>query len=185
MAKDRDAEPLRWLRVTQRLLPVAVVFFGVQAIVQFARGMTLSAIALTVCAGAAAVPSVLLYLMRNVVTAPSWPTESPEPKGDTGIVAVRRLPAPYRDRLRAYEVLIDSDVVGAVRDGDSIRCPIPAGDHVIRVKNDWSGSVPFSFSLGAGETVSFECEPSGGAGAAILDLVLRRPWIQLHQSGSV
>jgi hypothetical protein len=182
MTAGRDAEAFRRFRIIRLLVPIAVVFFGVQSIVQFARGMTLAGIALAVCAGASAVAGVTFFLMRNVVTAPTWPTEAVEPGGGTGIVSVRRLPAPYRDRLRAYDVVIDEAVVGAVRDGDEIRCSIPAGDHVIRVKIDWSGSRPLRFSLPAGQSVSFECEPSGGTGAAIRDLLLRRPWVELREN---
>jgi hypothetical protein len=182
VAADRDAEALRRFRLVRLLMPIAVVFFGAQSIVQFARGMTLPGIALAVCAGLSAVAGVTFFLMRNLATAPTWPTEAVEPVGDTGVVSVRRLPAPYRDRLRAYDVLIDDAVVGAVRDGDEICCSIPAGDHVIRVKIDWSGSRPLSFSLAAGQWASFECEPSGGAGAAIRDLLLRRPWVELREN---
>jgi len=186
MVRDRNAEALRRLRIVRLLMPVAVAFFGVQAIVEFVKGMTLAAIALTVCAAASAAAGVLFYVLRNVATAPSWPTESVEPTAGTGVVTVRRLPAPSRDRLRAYNVVLDGAAVGAVRDGDVIHCPTPAGDHVIRITIDWSGSLPLTFSLAAGETVAFECEPSvGGPSAAILDLVLHRPLVQVRESSSV
>jgi hypothetical protein len=103
-----------------------------------------------------------------------------QPRGSLSFDGYQR---PYRGRLRAYDVLIDEAVVGAVRDGDEVRCAVTAGDHVLRIKIDWSGSRPVTFSLAAGQSVSFVCEPSGGASSAIFDVLLRRPWVDLRKGG--
>jgi len=160
------------------------VFFAVQAIVQFADGMTLAGIALSVAAGGSVVAGLVLFSMRNVVAAPSWSADPVESTGPSGTVIVRRPAAPLRDRLRAYQVVVDDTVIGAVRDGEEIHCTIPAGPHVIRIKLDRSGSQPRDFTMGAGQTVLFLCAPNGSGSSALLDLLLRRPWIDLREGSA-
>jgi len=104
------------------------------------------------------------------------------PVTDSATLCVRRAPAPWRDRKRAYKILIDGSVVGEVRDGADFQCRVPAGAHSIRMKIDWLGSSSLRFSVTAGQEVFFTCEPGGSAWTAILDVFRRgRPYISLRQ----
>lgn len=103
------------------------------------------------------------------------------PMTETATIQVSRAAAPWRDRGRAYKIVLDDRVVGDVRDGQEFRLTLPAGTHTVRIKIDWSGSAPLPFSVSPGETAMFACEPAGGAASSLRDLLLRREWVSLRQ----
>jgi hypothetical protein len=100
---------------------------------------------------------------------------------ETATIQVKRAAVPWRDRKRAYKIVLDDRVVVEVRDGQEFRIVLPAGTHTVRIKIDWSGSAPLRFSVNPGGVAAFACEPAGGAVSSILDLLLRRQWVSLRQ----
>jgi hypothetical protein len=99
---------------------------------------------------------------------------------------VTRNPAPWRDRPRAYKVLVDGAVVGKIRNGESADFSVPPGHHEIRLKMDWTGSQVFSLDAEPGEVAHFECEPAGSSMTSFFDALAAlgkegQPWITLRR----
>lgn len=53
----------------------------------------------------------------------------------------------YPDRLRAYKILIDGEVAGRIRAGQSIEIDVPEGPHVLQAKIDWCSSKPLTVDV--------------------------------------
>ena len=86
-------------------------------------------------------------------------------------VLVRRVESGWRDRFRAYRVLIDDREVGRVNRGESVRFDLAQGRHVIQVAIDWKRSKSFELSGDDYETRVFRCGPRGVI--AFIDLLRR------------
>src|ERR1700674_479408 len=107
----------------------------------------------------------------------------------TAILRITRSPVPWRDRPRSYKVLVDGAVVGTIRNGRTEDFAIPAGEHDVRIKLDWTGSTTLRFGVGAGEVAHFACKPAGSSLTSLFDTVAAlgkngRPWVALHQVSS-
>jgi hypothetical protein len=55
-------------------------------------------------------------------------------------VTVHRASQVWRDRLRAYALVIDGTVVAKVRQGETVSVPVTPGDHRIWMRIDWGRS---------------------------------------------
>jgi hypothetical protein len=80
----------------------------------------------------------------------------------------------YVDRLRAYEVLIDRQRLGELRNGESKQFTISPGQHELMVKVDWCSSKPVNFTAVEGEDMAFYAKSNvrDKTGYAILWLIL-------------
>ena len=96
-------------------------------------------------------------------------------------IVVKRTSAPWRDRKRAYKLLVDGRVAGEVRDGQEIRHTVTPGTHTVAMKIDWSGSDSLSVTLGSGETAWFVGEPASSSATALRDLLSRSAWVSLRE----
>lgn len=96
-------------------------------------------------------------------------------------IVVTRSSAPWRDRSRAYKLIVDSYVTSDIRDGQEVQHTVHPGTHTLALKIDWKGSDTVTVNLGAGETARFVCEPAAGSVMALKDLFSRRPWIALRR----
>lgn len=96
-------------------------------------------------------------------------------------IVVNRTSAPWRDRKRAYVLLVDGHVAGEVRDGQEVRHTVTPGTHAVAMKIDWSGSDTLSVTLGSGETACFVCEPTASSAMTLRDLLSRRAWVSLRE----
>ena len=65
------------------------------------------------------------------------------------------------DHLRAYKVVIDGDVAGELRCGDTGCFDVGPGTHEFFMRIDWARSEKFEFQLKAGEVARFRCAPRG------------------------
>jgi hypothetical protein len=72
----------------------------------------------------------------------------------TAMLWVTRDPASWQDRARSYELLLDDQPLGQIRDGQTISCQISATDHTFRVKVDWAGSPEVTFTARPEEEIS-------------------------------
>jgi hypothetical protein len=84
-------------------------------------------------------------------------------------------------RIVRYKVIIDDVQVGALLSGEAEEFDVEPGDHRVRVMVDKNhGSDEWGVQLKEGELGKFECGPNARALTAVLDLVRRKPWIDLH-----
>lgn len=77
-----------------------------------------------------------------------------------------RSEAGFQDRFRRYRILIDGVEVGRIRRGETLRFPVPAGRHSLRLKIDWVSSRAWPFTVANGQAKAFGCAPGGGFGGA-------------------
>ncbi len=64
----------------------------------------------------------------------------------------------YADRLRAYEVIVDGNTAGEIRNGGTKKFPISSGQHDLLLKIDWCGSKTIRFTTGDGEVRTFDAK---------------------------
>ena len=99
------------------------------------------------------------------------------------IVEVARDKGGGRDVFRAYQVLIDEQVVGRLRRGKTGRFDVPAGRHGVRIKIDWTGSPTVLVDLAEDQVVRLRCRPSRGAFFGLIDMFGRDRWVGLEVVG--
>jgi hypothetical protein len=63
----------------------------------------------------------------------------------------------YADAVRAYRIDVDGEQKAEIRRGSTEDFFVAVGTHRIRLKIDWCGSPEIEFSVGAEETVEFDC----------------------------
>src|SRR5438445_12483076 len=88
---------------------------------------------------------------------------------------VERAANGYRDRLRAYAVILDGQEAGRVKRGQAIEIALSPGSHVAMLKMDWCSSPRVTFAVSPGEVAILACRPGGSA--------LSAPWHSLFASG--
>jgi len=66
-------------------------------------------------------------------------TTTHEAEGN-GLIEIQRKAVPWRDRVRAYRVLIDGEAVGKIGDGDTAEFEVSPGRHTVRLGIAWTGS---------------------------------------------
>ncbi|HUU02656.1 MAG TPA: hypothetical protein VM425_14545 [Myxococcota bacterium] len=62
----------------------------------------------------------------------------------------------YADRIRAYKIVLDGNVIGEIRNGEQLELDVPPGKHKLHLKIDWCRSNFVDFETN-GNTVEFEC----------------------------
>ena len=70
----------------------------------------------------------------------------------SGTIRVERAFVGFRDRFRAYKVLIDGVRVGQVRNGETFECSANPGLHGVRLKLDWVASPEITVNVLPGAT---------------------------------
>ena len=68
----------------------------------------------------------------------------------------------YRDTVRAYQVKIDGQVIGRVKDGKQQTFEVSPGAHQVRVRLMWLQSPPVDLQLEEGSEVRLRTGPNGG-----------------------
>ena len=68
----------------------------------------------------------------------------------------------YRDTVRAYQVKIDGQVFGRVKDGKQQTFEVSPGAHQVRVRLMWLQSPPVDVQLEEGSEVRLRTGPNGG-----------------------
>jgi len=96
-------------------------------------------------------------------------------------ITVQRSPGGYRDRMRAYKILIDNQAVGTVKPGESVTTAAAPGTHTVRMKVDWCSSPAITVIAAPGTDSAFFCEPGGSAAAALFSLFRPGSYISLKQ----
>jgi len=62
----------------------------------------------------------------------------------------------YADRLRAYKIVLDGNVVGEINNGQQLELNVTPGKHRLNLKIDWCRSNILDFEMN-GNTIEFEC----------------------------
>ena len=62
----------------------------------------------------------------------------------------------YADRLRAYKVVLDSNIVGEIRNGQQIELKVTPGKHRLQLKIDWCCSNIVDFEMSDCD-MEFQC----------------------------
>jgi hypothetical protein len=57
--------------------------------------------------------------------------------GRSATVRVERVAAPWRDKLRAYKIVVDGVTVGSVADGATKDVAVEPGPHTLHIKYVW------------------------------------------------
>jgi len=96
-----------------------------------------------------------------------------------GLLVVVRPPNSWRDRLRAYRILVDGMSRGEVRSGAELRVELSPGCHEVQARIDWSGSPPQEVTVAPGSTVQVLVEPAGNPLQAITQIFGRDRWLRL------
>lgn len=68
----------------------------------------------------------------------------------------------HRDTVRAYQVKLDGQVIGRVKDGKQETFEVSPGAHQVRVRLMWLQSPPVDVHLGEGSEVRLRTGPNGG-----------------------
>lgn len=102
-----------------------------------------------------------------------------EPGQNSTVLKLRRVSNMWRDRSRAYRVLLDGDEVGRLRPGQLFECNIAPGAHRLALKIDFGGSVPVDFEAAPANVVCFTAEPG-----SFVDLLRPSRWILLRHANA-
>lgn len=62
----------------------------------------------------------------------------------------------YADRIRAYKVVLDGNVIGEIRNGQQVEVDVAPGKHQLNLKIDWCRSNIVDFEMNQ-DAVEFEC----------------------------
>ncbi len=65
----------------------------------------------------------------------------------------------FVDRLRAYHVLLDDDLIGEVRARETLLFDVDPGHHEFQLKIDWCWSRKIQLNLDAESSVRLRCGP--------------------------
>jgi hypothetical protein len=82
-----------------------------------------------------------------------------------GTIELTRVQEGYKDSLRGYTVLVDEGPVGTIRRGQTLRLPVPAGTHRLRLRIDWCSSAVGTVEVQPGAPSYFVCSPGSEASA--------------------
>jgi len=63
----------------------------------------------------------------------------------------------YADRLRAYKIVVDGNVVGEIKNHQEIELDISHGKHELFLKIDWCRSNVVEFEWDGNGDIKFEC----------------------------
>ncbi|HLD18480.1 MAG TPA: hypothetical protein VJB90_00515 [Candidatus Nanoarchaeia archaeon] len=63
----------------------------------------------------------------------------------------------YADRIRAYKIVLDGDIVEEIKNGQQLELNVSPGRHQLYLKIDWCRSNVVDFEIN-GNAIEFECE---------------------------
>lgn len=127
--------------------------------------------ALTAASGRAAGEASAGYAQAAEVMFTSRPVDpavlaAAEGNG-AAVLALARAAGGWRDRARAYQVVVDEEPVARIRHGGRLDLPLAAGQHRVYVKIDWCQSQVIDVAARPGEVVRLYCAPGGSARTAL------------------
>jgi hypothetical protein len=98
-------------------------------------------------------------------------------------ITISRPSAVWRDRLRAYKLVVDGNVVASIGPGKAEAVRVSAGHHRIWVKIDWCHSPMLEIDLEDGGRASFSVRPNGPLVFVLLYVtIFRARYLDLQQN---
>jgi hypothetical protein len=91
----------------------------------------------------------------------------------TAVIEVQRETRPRVDRLKRYRVIVDGEMVGRLRRGETGSYVTSAGEHEVWIRIDWCRSPVVKLALREGDSVRLECAGSRSIAKAIFRAVVR------------
>ena len=73
----------------------------------------------------------------------------------TGTLVITR-PRQIADMMRRYRIILDGHEVGAIRRGEELRLDVPAGEHDVVARIDWTSSSPLRVRVDGGRETEIE-----------------------------
>ena len=67
-------------------------------------------------------------------------------------------PSGSLDILRAYQIILDGEKIGQIKDGETKQFTVAAGRHQLALKVDWSGSKTIQFTATEGDKPEFHAK---------------------------
>ncbi|WP_155370224.1 hypothetical protein [Catellatospora vulcania] len=101
---------------------------------------------------------------------------------EVSTVAFYRPRGGWRDRMRAYCLVVDGSVIGEIRRGQVVRVPVHPGRHQVRATIDWTGSPQVTVDVPAGSEARFRVEPAGNA-LMVWQVLSLTGWLRLTFEG--
>jgi hypothetical protein len=77
----------------------------------------------------------------------------------------------YRDWLRSYAIMVDTNLVGKIKRGQRVELPVSHGRLELFLKIDWCTSPSITFDAQPGAVIEFFCEPGGPAAGGLQDVL--------------
>ena len=80
----------------------------------------------------------------------------------------------YMDRIRKYQVIVDGEEVGTIKNGESATFKIAPGPHELVLQIDWASSPPVTIDARPGGTVRLACRPKANPLNALYYILFAR-----------
>jgi hypothetical protein len=90
---------------------------------------------------------------------------------DDATIVISRKHGGYRDWLRSYVIMVDSNPVGKIKRGQRVELPASHGQHELFLKIDWCTSRAITFDVRPGAVIEFFCAPGGPAAGGLQDVL--------------
>ena len=103
-------------------------------------------------------------------------------------IRIQRDGGRHVDRARRYAVIVDDEVVGRIRRGESFDHRVSPGRHEVRLKIDWSGSPTVEVDIPEGGVERFRCAPAIRRGTGPFEIIAkltskRNTYLELERLG--
>jgi len=63
----------------------------------------------------------------------------------------------YANKMRSFEVLMDDNKIGEIKDGEEKEIKLPPGKHLLKLKIDWCYSKTFELDIKEEDAFHFKC----------------------------
>lgn len=89
-------------------------------------------------------------------------------------IELHRLDGYHRDRLRAYQVIIDRRRAGTVREGDVASFDVAPGAHTVELRIAWCRSRRIAIDVESDSTLALQCHPNAEFSSALAAITIGR-----------
>ena len=77
--------------------------------------------------------------------------------GDMGAKLILSRESQFANKFRSYQVLVDNEVIGEIKDGETKNFDLPLGEHIIELKIDWCLSKAYNLNIQQNDPFTFRC----------------------------
>jgi len=91
----------------------------------------------------------------------------------------------YRDRMRNYQIIVDNELLGTLKGGETKEINVDPGKHSLKLTIDWCSSPELTFDIKEGETIEFNCRNAMKSWRILFPLIyisfLKNRYIHLYR----